>query len=195
MKDTLQDLSKGLLREPSQNPSQNPSQDPSQVPLQDVLQDMGILMAVKSLSLSIDKAFARGGLPDDLTASQGFLLVYIWNYHRQGTFVTDLHRELGLSKATISVLTKKLRAKGYLSVAETAEDDRQKKLVMTEKLRGMGLALTQRIGQANRRIYGDMSRAERETLQGLLCRLMIGAKNESDKEEPEHDNVKNDPAV
>lgn len=169
--------------------------EPSQVPLQDVLRDMGILMAVKSLSLSIDKAFARGGLPDDLTTSQGFLLVYIWNYHRQGTFVTDLHRELGLSKATISVLTKKLRAKGYLSVAETAEDDRQKKLVMTEKLRGMGLALTERMGQANRRIYGDMSREEREILQGLLCRLMIGAKNESDKEEPEHDYVKNDPAI
>ena len=42
-------------------------------------------------------------------------MVYLLRHHPQGTYLTELCREIGVSKPTLSVLMKKLREKGYLT--------------------------------------------------------------------------------
>ena len=57
-----------------------------------------------------------------LTTSQTCLLLYIWQEHPSGACPTELHKELGLSKASVSGVVKRLRQKGFLT-AEIQERD------------------------------------------------------------------------
>ena len=45
----------------------------------------------------------------DMTGVQVYFLVYILRHHPQGTYLTELCREIGVSKATLSALIKKMR--------------------------------------------------------------------------------------
>lgn len=159
--------------------------------MEDALQGIELLMSIKKISLGIDGVVDWGVAQNDLTPSQGFLLVYIWNYHQQGTFVTDIHRELGVSKATVSGLIKKLRQKGYLSVEEVPDDDRHKKIVITKKLQTEAGYLTEQMSYINRRIYRDMGPEDMEVLLKLLCQVLKNLKryhqNHRIEEEPDHD--------
>ena len=51
---------------------------------------------------------------DELSGIQVYFLVYLLRHHSQGTYLTELCRETGMSKATLSALIKKLREKDYL---------------------------------------------------------------------------------
>lgn len=159
--------------------------------MEDELQGVELLMSIKKISLGIDGVVDWCVAQNDLTPSQGFLLVYIWNYHQQGTFVTDIHRELGVSKATVSGLIKKLRQKGYLSVEEVPDDDRQKKIVITKKLQTEAGCLTEQMRHINRRIYRDIGSEEMEVLLKLLCQVLKNLKschhNHRIKEDADYD--------
>lgn len=63
---------------------------------------------------------------EDISGVQAYLMVYIWRHHPKGTYVSQLCKEMGVSKTNMSLLVKKLRQKGYLSFQENAEDDRKK---------------------------------------------------------------------
>lgn len=159
--------------------------------MEDALQGIELLMTIKRISLGIDGVVDWGAAQGNLTPSQGFLLVYIWHYHQQGTSVTDIHRELGVSKATVSGLIKKLRQKGYLSMEEVPDDDRQKKIIITRKLRTEAAYLIRQISHINRRIYADMSLEDTQVLEKLLCQVVRNLdyykKNHMEKEESNHD--------
>ena len=70
----------------------------------------------------------------EISGIQAYFLVYILRHHPKGTFLTELYHEIGVSKPTLSVLIKKLKQKGYLSLEENPEDIRKKKVVPTAKL-------------------------------------------------------------
>lgn len=80
-----------------------------------------------------------------LTASQGFLLLHIVQEHPEGVTLTQLHQELGLAKGTLSGMVKILRDKGFLQAEVCREDERQRLLFPTERLRSIQLELEQAV--------------------------------------------------
>lgn len=70
----------------------------------------------------------------DASGIQVYLLVYILRHHPEGTYITELCHETGLSKPSMSELIKKLRLNGYLNFEKNPDDIRKKKLLPSKKL-------------------------------------------------------------
>lgn len=52
---------------------------------------------------------------ENITGIQVYFLVYILRHHPQGTYITEVCREIGVAKSTLSELVRKLKDKGYLA--------------------------------------------------------------------------------
>lgn len=100
----------------------------------------------------------------ELTTSQGYLLYYICHFHPTGTNITALHKEMGLSMAALSGNSKKLRQKGFLSIDSNSKDERQKKLILTQKAQSILQHLEIQIQEAESAIYQILNPSEKETL-------------------------------
>lgn len=78
-------------------------------------------------------------LGDRLTAARGLsatqtqMLLYILRYVKQGTSLTEIHREFGYSLAALSNILKRLRNHGYVRVESCLEDNRCKKIYATQE--------------------------------------------------------------
>ena len=116
-----------------------------------------LYIKAKKLCLSTESVLDKQLYEDGLTTCQCYLLYYIWAYHPEGTFTTNLHRELGLSMATVSGSLKRLRQKGYLEAQICAADERQKKLIPTRKLADISESLEKAIKAAEQADYGTLS--------------------------------------
>lgn len=93
-----------------------------------------MIFLMKKLSLDLDIQLERSMREKNMSGVQVYFMVYILRHHPRGTYITEMCREIGVSKATLSVLVKKLREKGYLCFQETPGDVRKKRIVPTEKL-------------------------------------------------------------
>ena len=81
------------------------------------------------LSLRLEQELRHG----DLSGVQVYLMVYLLRHHRDGTYLTEICKEVGVSKSTLSALLNKLRKSGYIRFEENPEDIRRKKVLPTEK--------------------------------------------------------------
>ena len=91
-------------------------------------------------------------------------------------FITEMCREIGVSKATLSVLVKKLREKGYLCFQESPGDVRKKRSVPTEKLIVQGNGFLQRADRMEAQICSPLGRKEREELWELEQKILTQLK-------------------
>lgn len=107
-----------------------------------------------------------------LTGVQGYLLYYIWSCHPNGTYISDLHRELELATATISGLAKRLCQKGYLTASKYGRDERRKRLVLTGKELSTMAELGNVICNAEHTVYRGLSEQERDTLYCLATKAL-----------------------
>lgn len=108
----------------------------------------------------------------EISGIQAYFLVYILRHHPKGTFLTELYHEIGVSKPTLSVLIKKLKQKGYLSLEENPEDIRKKKVVPTAKLLGEGETFLRQAGEMESRICSALDAQEKKQLQGLAQKML-----------------------
>lgn len=134
-----------------------------------------LYMKAKKLCLSTESVLDKRMYGEKLTASQCYMLHYIWTCHPKGTFATCLHKELGISMATISGCIKRLRQKGYLVIEACPGDERQKKLVPTNKLKRISGKLKTAIEAAEASVYGNLSDQERKLLFELEQKALEGA--------------------
>lgn len=107
-----------------------------------------------------------------MSGTQVYFLVYILRQHPRGTYITEMCRETGLSKATLSVLVKKMREKGYLCFVEEPEDIRKKKVIPTEKLAAEREELLEKAGQMEAGICGVLDPKEQAQLWNLERKLL-----------------------
>ena len=70
-----------------------------------------LLFMMKKISLNLTAQLELNLKNKGMTGSQVYFLVYILRHHPDGTYLTELCREIGVSKATLSALIKKLREK------------------------------------------------------------------------------------
>ena len=131
-----------------------------------------LLFFIRKVNMKLSAQLAlRLKLPE-LTGMQIYFLVYILRHHPKGTYLTELCREIGVSKATLSSLLRKLEEKEYLYVCVEQEDIRRKKVLPTAKLISQGSGFLQKAEKLESEICSVLSRAEREQLIGLEKKLL-----------------------
>lgn len=109
---------------------------------------------------------------DELSGIQVYFLVYLLRHHSEGTYLTELCRETGMSKATLSALIKKLREKDYLYFRERPEDIRKKEVLPTKKLLKESEEFFIRTRQMEDEVCGALSQEEKMQLWGLEQKVL-----------------------
>lgn len=93
-----------------------------------------LLYMMKKLSLNMTAQLELNLKNKSITGVQVYFLVYILRHHPKGTYLTELCREIGVSKPTLSALIKKMREKGYLDCSALNGQEKEQLLNLEEKL-------------------------------------------------------------
>lgn len=132
-----------------------------------------LIFMMKKLSLNMTAQLELNLKNKSITGVQVYFLVYILRHHPKGTYLTELCREIGVSKPTLSALIKKLREKGYLNFQEDPADVRKKKVLPTEKLLAEGDRFIEKAGRMESEICSVLNRQEKVQLMNLEEKLLM----------------------
>lgn len=132
-----------------------------------------LLFMMKRISLDMTARLEKSLRHKDITGVQVYLLVYILRHHPDGTYLTELCREIGVSKPTLSALIKKLREKDYLYFHEDPADVRKKKVLPTAKLRAEGDEFLKKADQMEAEICSALDDQEKAQLWRLEKKIMM----------------------
>ena len=137
------------------------------------IREDNILRRMKKLSLLISVKIDQIFMENDLTAAQSEVLIFLLSEEAgQEMFSGDLHMELGISKAAVSMQLKKLRQKGYIILQTSSGDDRLKHIRLTDKARQMKQELDGKMTAFMKGIYRGFSEADYEQLSQLTDRML-----------------------
>ena len=81
-----------------------------------------LLFMVRKISLDLTAQIELCFKSENMSGIQAYFMVYILRHHPEGTYLTELSHEIGVSKSTLSALIKKLREKCYLYFQENPCD-------------------------------------------------------------------------
>lgn len=145
-----------------------------------------LLFMMKRISLNLTAQMELNLKRKNMTGVQAYFLVYILRHHPDGTYLTEVCREIGISKATVSALINKLREKGYLYFLADPEDVRKKKVLPTAKLMAEGKEFIQKAERMESEICSVFDRKEQVQLWNLerkLIRQLAGMERSENSEE------------
>ena len=77
-----------------------------------------MIYMMKKISLDITTQLESNLKETDMSGGQVYFMVYMLRHHSNGTYITELSREIGISKPTLSALIKKLKEKKYIYFKE-----------------------------------------------------------------------------
>ena len=97
------------------------------------LKEEKILGYIRQISATVDAHCRTTSDKMELTPMQCFCIVYIHENKGRDFCSTDLCDILGTSRASVSLLLKGLKQKGYLQMISVEGDDRKKQLELTPK--------------------------------------------------------------
>ncbi len=149
-----------------------------------------LLFLMKKISLNLTAQLELNLKSKSMTGVQVYFLVYILRDHPNGTYLTELCHEIGVSKATLSALIKKLREKEYLYFLADPDDVRKKKVLPTAKLLAEGDEFVRKADQMEEQICSALDQKEKKQLWNLEQKLMTqfagmehGENNEKNRQE------------
>lgn len=146
-----------------------------------------LLFMIKKIGLNLSARLELSLKNRDLTGVQVYFLVYILRHHPDGTYLTELYHEIGVSKATLSALIKRLKEKNYLYFHEDPDDIRKKRVLPTEKLLAEKERFLQETEQMEAEICNVLDRQEKIQLRNLEQKLIRQfaetEKNEKNRQE------------
>ena len=146
-----------------------------------------LLFRIKKIGLNLAALMELNLKNESITGVQVYFLVYILRHHPNGTYLTELCREIGVSKPTLSALIKKMREKGYLYFLADPDDVRKKKVLPTEKLLTEGNRFMEKADQMESEICSVLDRQEKVQLwnleEKLLMQLDRMERNEKNRQE------------
>lgn len=140
--------------------------------MNDDLSGENLLFMIKKICLNLSAQMEQRLKNKDITGVQVYFLVYILRHHPQGTCLTELCREIGVSKATISTLLKKMREKEYLYFYEDPDDVRKKRILPTARLIAEGEELRQKTDRLEEEICSILNGKEKKDLWKLENKLI-----------------------
>lgn len=145
-----------------------------------------LLFMTRKIGLDLTAQIKLCFKSENMSGVQAYFMVYILRHHPEGTYLTELSHEIGVSKSTLSALIKKLREKGYLYFQENPCDVRKKKVLPTEKLKTECNAFLQKAEKMETEICSVLSRQEKTQLWELEQKLLAQLSR------MEHDETKTD---
>lgn len=107
-----------------------------------------------------------------LTPAQSMLLEYLLLGRKDEYYLTDICAELGLAKATVSVMLKTLRSNGYLEVKLCSGDDRRRKVVLTDKAFQVQQEIEERIKDRGECVFRGITEEELKVMEGTLDKMI-----------------------
>ena len=131
-----------------------------------------LLFMMKRINLSLTAQMELSLGNKEITGVQVYFLVYILRHHPDGTYLTELCREIGVSKPTLSALIKKLREKDYLYILTDPDDVRKKKVLPAAKLREEGKEFMRKADRLEEEICSALEQKEKVQLWNLEQKLM-----------------------
>ena len=143
-----------------------------------------LLFMVRKISLDLTAQIELCFKSENMSGIQAYFMVYILRHHPEGTYLTELSHEIGVSKSTLSALIKKLREKGYLYFQENPCDVRKKKVLPTEKLKAEGNVFLQKAEEMESEIcsvFSGQEKAEFWKLEQKLLTQLSGMEHEKTK--------------
>ncbi|MGI6006494.1 MAG: MarR family winged helix-turn-helix transcriptional regulator [Ruminococcus sp.] len=149
--------------------------------MREEFQAADLLFMLKKININLEARLEKTLKQRNMSGTQVYFMVYILRKHPEGTYITEMCHEIGISKATLSVLVKKMREKGYLRFQEDPDDIRKKKVVPTERLAEAGEEFLQEAGEMETEIFRTLNARERQQLWKLENKILRGL-NETDKE-------------
>ena len=131
-----------------------------------------MLFGMKRISLCLTAHMEACLREPDISGVQVYLIVYILRHHPEGTYLTELCREIGLSKPTLSVMIRKLVEKGYLAFQENPGDIRKKSVLPTAKLQEKSKRFLEETDQMEAKVCSALSQQEKDQLWRLEEKLL-----------------------
>lgn len=139
---------------------------------EDIRTEELLFMAKKiGLDLTSQLEFYLGD--QEMSGVQAYFMVYILRHHPEGTYLTELCREIGLSKSTLSAILKKVRKAGYILFREEPEDIRKKKILPTDKLRAEDEQLLRKADRMESELFSVLDQQEKALLWKLERKLLL----------------------
>ena len=110
----------------------------------------------------------------DLTASQTFSLIYLFEAKRAQKEVTqkDIEREMDVSNPTVTGILNRLEHKGLIERVECPSDARVRNIVVTEKALEIDKQLQIKFREAEEELIASLSEKEADELQRLLKKIL-----------------------
>lgn len=142
-----------------------------------------LLFLMKKINIDLEARLEKELRKPDMSGTQVYFLVYILRHHPKGTYITELCHEIGISKATLSVLVKKLRKKGCLCFRENPGDVRKKKVLPTEKLSAESGELLRQAERMESEICSGLDRVEKQRLWELEHKILKRLSKIEDRQE------------
>lgn len=142
-----------------------------------------LLFLMKKINIDLEARLEKELRKPDMSGTQVYFLVYILRHHPKGTYITELCHEIGISKATLSVLVKKLREKGYLCFRENPGDVQKKKVLPTEKLSAESGELLRQAERMESEICSGLDRVEKQRLWELEHKILKRLSKIEDRQE------------
>lgn len=143
-----------------------------------------MLYMMKKISLNWTMQLKMNLKNNNMTGIQVYFIAYILRHHPEGTYLTELYREIGVSKATLSAMIKKLREEGYLYFEANSADVRKKKVLLTEKLMAEREEFIKKAQKVETEIFDVLDQQEKRKLWELECKILQRS------EDMEHEEIK-----
>lgn len=147
-----------------------------------------LIFMMKKVGLDLASQLEANLKYENMSGSQIYFMVYLLRHHPEGTYLTELCHEIGVSKSTLSMLIKKLRKARYIAFRENPEDTRKKKLIPTEKLMDESKKFLEKADRMENEICNALDRQERVELWKLERKLLshlAGMEHDKNEEKQE----------
>ncbi len=131
-----------------------------------------LLSLMKKINIHLEMQLEHCLREENVSGVQVYLMVYILRHHPNGTYITELCHEVGVSKTTMSLLVKKLREKGYLIFQENISDDRKKRILPTTKMQKAASTFLKRANEMEQEICKALNAEERHQLQQIEKKIL-----------------------
>lgn len=129
------------------------------------------LRLLKKVNLGIESSVNTMMASKGITAAQCDVLAYLLSSKKPGLYATDIHQNLGISRAAVSALLKKMKNRGLLAFRSDPADERQKQILLTEEAGRFQADLDQCMERTVMKLYQGFTVEETQHLQELLQKM------------------------
>ena len=135
-----------------------------------------ILLLIRQLELSLEQLGKNQLSSLDISPVQGLALGYLLSRRDRTVYATDLHEQLGFSKASISAVLNGLKDKGYLEMVINPGDTRKKQLIPTPRAREIEHQINASLSSQQKAIYRGISPDQQRQMEMALNTMLSNIK-------------------